>query len=160
MTGASTEGPEVDVQSRVLQILAALEEARKIKDTGAVQREMDKIQTILAQQEAADKAVTDVKTVLDDGKADEAAKLANEALGQYGGAEDRTKVLEVLLRHADASKGTVYVAMQALAAIDALGAKADPIREQVKALPKSDPRAPERVRTEYLSRLGASIQGK
>lgn len=81
--------------------LTALEKAQKIQDTGAVQREMDKIGTILAQEAAAEKAVQDVKTVLDDGKADEAAKLASAALGQYGGG-DRADELARLKQQADA----------------------------------------------------------
>ena len=36
--------------------------------------------------------------------------------------------------------------MAALASIDALGKKADPVRAKVAALPKVDPNAPERVR--------------
>jgi hypothetical protein len=43
------------------------------------------------------------------------------------------------------------------AAIDALGPKAASIRDQVAALPKNDPNAPERVRTEYSTSLITSI---
>src|SRR5262249_29385522 len=56
--------------------LESLEEAQKLRDTGAVQREIYKVQAILSQREAAAKAVSDVKTVLEDGKPEEAAKLA------------------------------------------------------------------------------------
>lgn len=83
------------------EALTALEKAQKYQDTGAVQREIDKIRGLLAQQAAAEKAVQDVKTVLDDGKADEAAKLAAAALGQFGGG-DRADELAQLRQQADA----------------------------------------------------------
>ncbi len=81
--------------------LKALEEAQALKDTGTVQREIDKVRLILAQNEAADKAARDVRAVLDDGKPAEAAKLANEALGQYGGG-DAADVLSRLQQQAEA----------------------------------------------------------
>lgn len=66
------------------EALLALEEAQKLKDTGAVEREITKVRAVLAQREAAARAVSDVKSVLEDGKPAEAAKLAGEALGQFG----------------------------------------------------------------------------
>ena len=57
-------------EGRRKEALDALEEAQKIKDTGLVQREIDKVRAALAQEAAAVKAVEDVKTVLDDGKAE------------------------------------------------------------------------------------------
>jgi uncharacterized sulfatase len=69
--------------------------------------------------------------------------VAAEALADTG----------TLLSLADASKHGAYVAVQALNAIDALGDRAASIKAQVKALPKTDPNAPERVRSEYTTRL-------
>jgi tetratricopeptide (TPR) repeat protein len=83
------------------EALAALEKAQKINDTGAVQREIDKVRTILAQQEGADKAIADVRSVLDAGKPDEASRLAAQALVQYGGGDSGEK-LTALKREADA----------------------------------------------------------
>lgn len=84
--------------------------------------------------------------------------VAAEALARHGGEDDDpAQPLGMLLRLADCVAHGAYVSMQALAAIDALGKKADSIRQQVSRLPKSDPRAPERVRTEYISRLIESI---
>ena len=81
--------------------LDALEAAQKIKDTGLVQREIDKVRAALAQEAAAVKAVEDVKTVLADGKADDAARLASQALAQHGGG-DQAAQLASLQQQADA----------------------------------------------------------
>ena len=80
-----------------------------------------------------------------------------EALGRYGSSEDVEVVLPLLLDLADGVRNGAYVAIQALNAIDALGGRADPIRAQVKKLPRTDPKAPERVRTEYITRLVETI---
>jgi tetratricopeptide (TPR) repeat protein len=81
--------------------LTALEKAQKYQDTGTVQREIDKVRTVLAQEAAADKAVQDVRTVLDDGKPEEAARLAGSALSQYGGG-DKAEDLARLKQEAEA----------------------------------------------------------
>jgi uncharacterized sulfatase len=78
---------------------------------------------------------------------------AAEALGRYGTAADLTKSLEVLIRHANAAEHGAYVAIQALNSIDALGAKAAPLKDRIKALPTADPNAPARVGSEYTTRL-------
>ena len=58
----------------------------------------------------------------------------------------------MLIALADPVANHSYVAMHALNAIDAMGKKAAPLKERLKALPKSDPGSPERVRTEYTTR--------
>jgi hypothetical protein len=67
--------------------LQALWEAQKLKDTGAVQREIYRVEALLAGREAATKALNDVQDILDDGKPEEAARLAADALGQFGGSD-------------------------------------------------------------------------
>lgn len=79
---------ELIAQSKYEEALQQLEEAQKLDDSGPIQREITKVQTIIAQREAAAKAVGDVKSVLEDGKPYEAAKLAAEALGAFGGGEE------------------------------------------------------------------------
>src|SRR5262245_28968180 len=81
--------------------LAALEKAKGYQDTETVRREIEKVQVVLDQEVAAERAVQDVKAVLDDGKADEAARLAGAALGQYGGG-DRADALAKLKQEAEA----------------------------------------------------------
>lgn len=83
------------------QALDALEKARRHQDTEAVAREIDKVRAVLDAETAAERAVQDVKTVLDDGKAEEAARLAAEALNQYGGG-DKADELAKLKQEADA----------------------------------------------------------
>jgi tetratricopeptide (TPR) repeat protein len=67
--------------------LAAFETARGIKDTETVQREIERLKGILAERAAAEKTLQDIETVLGDGKAEEASKLAASALLQYGDTE-------------------------------------------------------------------------
>src|SRR5262249_47211497 len=81
--------------------LAGLEKAQRVNDTGAVQREIDKVRVLLAQQEAAGRAADDVRTVLKEGSPDEAARLANAALDQHGGGVQADELTQ-LKRQADA----------------------------------------------------------
>jgi uncharacterized sulfatase len=70
--------------------------------------------------------------------------VAAEALGRYGTDEDLPAALDVLVALADCRKTNGYVASYALQAIDAIGKKAAPRREQIAALPSSDPKIPSR----------------
>ena len=78
---------------------------------------------------------------------------AAEALGRYGSEDDVQKALAVLIVLADPVANHSYVAMHALNAIDAMGKKASPLKDRLQALPRSDPNSPERVRTEYTTRM-------
>ena len=51
-----------------------------------------------------------------------------------------------------------YAAMQALNAVDSIGAKAKPWAAQILAFADADAKAPQRVRTEYIKRLREHIQ--
>jgi uncharacterized sulfatase len=78
---------------------------------------------------------------------------AAEALGRYGAEADLQKALGALIRLANPVENNAYVAIAALNAIDALGPKAAPLKEQISSLPTEDPKAPARVRSEYTNRL-------
>jgi uncharacterized sulfatase len=78
---------------------------------------------------------------------------AAEALGKYGSPEDLQSALKVLILLADSQKNTSYVAIHALNAIDALGTKASPLKDQIGALTTLDPKSPARVNTEYATNL-------
>ncbi len=78
---------------------------------------------------------------------------AAEALGKYGSADDLKAALAVLIGLADSEKNNSYIAMHALNAIDALGDKAAPLKDQIAALTTVDPKSPERVNEEYTTRL-------
>jgi len=78
---------------------------------------------------------------------------AAEALARFGSDDDANRSLEVLMGLSDAVKNGAYVAIQSLNAIGAVGPRAAHLKDRIRALPKSDPSAPERVRTEYISSL-------
>ena len=82
---------------------------------------------------------------------------AAEAIGRYGNAGDLPKVLETLMALADCAKNGPYLSLQALSAIDALGAKAAPLKARIAAMATEDPTAPERVRKEYVTRLTTEV---
>ena len=107
----------------------------------------------LIRGEAAVKAMhADLVKALDD--TSPSVRIASaEALGKYGSEEDLAKSLEVLVRLADSVKSGSYCALLALNAIDALGKKAAPLKDRVKALPAVDPNSPARVNKEYTTRL-------
>jgi hypothetical protein len=46
-----------------------------------------------------------------------------------------------------------YAAVEALNAVEAIGAKAKPWLAAILAMPDEDPNAPERVRSEYVRRM-------
>ncbi len=81
--------------------LAALDRARDAQDTEQVRFEIDKVKRLLDQQKEAEQTQRDVQTVLNDGKPEEAAKLAAAGLQQYGGG-DGAEPLAQLKRQADA----------------------------------------------------------
>jgi tetratricopeptide (TPR) repeat protein len=93
-------------QKKQVQALAALQAAKQAaKDAGqdadAIQREIDRLQDNQARQAAADATVQNIRSVLDDGRAEEASKLAADALAQYGGSDAADDLLK-LKREADA----------------------------------------------------------
>ncbi len=77
---------------------------------------------------------------------------AAEALAQYGSGADEKQALGILVEHANAEKHGVYLAMQALNALDVAGRKAAPYRDKLAALPRKDPKAPGRM-SSYVGRL-------
>lgn len=82
--------------------------------------------------------------------------VAAEAMGRFGTEEELAQALEALIKLADSSANGIYVAAEALNAIDALGKKARPLKERIAALAKPEPTAPERV-APIIERLHASI---
>ena len=71
---------------------------------------------------------------------------AAEALGRYSDGEDVKKSLAALLELAPADKNGAFVSLYALNALDALGPKARPAREAIKALTVVDRNSPARAR--------------
>ena len=81
--------------------LLSLEAARAAQDTEQVRREIERMRTLLEQQAAAERTLRDIQIVLDDGKPEEASRLAAAALRQYGGS-DAAERLAQIKRQADA----------------------------------------------------------
>ncbi len=78
--------------------------------------------------------------------------VAARALAEHGAAADLEKALPVLLEAADLRKSTVFVAILALNAIDALDHRAAAAREAIASLPATKPGTPERMGS-YVPRL-------
>jgi uncharacterized sulfatase len=78
--------------------------------------------------------------------------VAAETLGRYGDPADLAPALAVLVELADMDKPGVFVALQALNALDNLDAKAAPVKAQLQALPRQKKGAPQKLR-EYVPRL-------
>jgi len=92
-------------ERKYTQALLALETAQAIQDTEPVRQEIAKVKGLIQQQEeqqnAATRTAQDIQTVLNEGKADEAARLSTDALQQFGGS-DTAEALARLKRQADA----------------------------------------------------------
>jgi len=86
------------------EALSALQEAQAAQETDFVKTEIQRLQARITRQEAAQKAADDIKEVLDAGQAAEAAKLASDALAQYGDS-DVAESISGLKRQADALVG-------------------------------------------------------
>ncbi len=75
------------------QALVAFEAARTIQDTDFVKDEITRIKQRIEQDESAQSTVKNIQTVLEEGKASEASKLAEQALQEYG---DRPEAKEII----------------------------------------------------------------
>jgi uncharacterized sulfatase len=85
--------------------------------------------------------------------------IAARALGQYGNEADLGLVRAVLRELAPPDKNGAYASILALNTIDALGERAAPLREMLKAMPTDDPQAVGRANG-YVARLKATILGE
>ena len=107
---------------------------------------------ILMRQENGVKAArASLRSALSDASAN-VRVIAAQALGEYGDAEDLAKALPVLLEAADLGKSTVFVAMLALNALDALDRGAASVQEKIASLPTGQRGTPRRIGG-YVPRL-------
>src|SRR5262249_1012637 len=83
--------------------------------------------------------------------------VAAEALGRYGSAGDLKQSLGVLMELVPADRNGAYISLLALNALDALGSKAAPVRDAIKALQLEDKAAPARARG-YGKTLAGNIK--
>ena len=71
--------------------------------------------------------------------------VAARALGQFGGPADLQRALPVLAALTPPDRSGVFVSLEALGAIEALGAKAESLRPLLASMPRKDPQAAERT---------------
>jgi tetratricopeptide (TPR) repeat protein len=83
------------------EALAALQQAQTVQDTDFVKGEIERLKARIARDAIIDRTVQDIKTVLSSGRPAEAAKLASDALEQFGDS-DAADDLTQLKRQADA----------------------------------------------------------
>jgi uncharacterized sulfatase len=85
--------------------------------------------------------------------------VANWSLAKYGSDAERAAALPALVGLANWSQHDVFTSMSALNAISDLGDKAQPIAEQIKALPAKG-ESPDPRFNGYVSRLLADLKGE
>lgn len=114
----------------------------------------------LAMRDAA--AVTaareDLRTALQD-ESPSVRIAAARALGLHGIADDLAQALPVLKDLAAPDKNGVFISLEALSAIEALGKKAEPLREFLRTMPRQDTNAVERTGS-YVPRLVEHLLGE
>ena len=77
---------------------------------------------------------------------------AGEALGRYGNDNDSALAAKALITLAAMDKNSVYVSMMALNALDYMGHRAAPFKDEIKKLPITAPGTIQKFR-EYVPRL-------
>ena len=107
-------------------------------------------------KDAVNAALEELSGLLDDG-APAPRLAAAQALATLGPADYLDRSLDVMLAAADIRSNPLFVAMQALNAIDAAGIKAKPRLSEIAGLPTTPKDAPQRVR-EYTQRMSEAIQ--
>ena len=86
-------------------------------------------------KDAVNGAAARLRKLLDD-PSPSVRVIAAEALGVFGSDEDARHALDVLVGLAPIDRGGVYISMAALNAIDAMGKRAKPAEDVIRALPK------------------------
>ena len=97
-----------------------------------------------------------IAAVMVNDEAPAARIAAAEALGRYGHETDVANALEVLVGFADAEANGLYLAMQALNALDYMDERAAPVRDTIASLPDRDPAVDSRLGN-YVLRLKEKI---
>lgn len=83
---------------------------------------------------------------------------AAEALGRHGSDDDLRAAMAALVPLCHPVNHGAYAALEALNAVDSLGPRARPWLAEILAMPDEDPKAPERVRSEYIRRMRERLQ--
>lgn len=95
---ALTEGLVHMAEQKWAPALLAFETAQRFNDTEFVRGEIAKLRQRVEQETAAQKTVGDIEKVLEDGKAPEAAKLAQQALKEFGDGDASAQFVKLRLQ--------------------------------------------------------------
>ncbi len=133
--------------------LAALKEG--LKDADSAVRYWAAMGLLMRGRAAAEAAAGDLQAALKDPSPSVRIAVA-QTLGQYGSAMDLEDSLSVLRELSPPDKNGMYVSILALNAIEAMGRKALPLMDMIKAMPTQDPRVVKRA-ADYAGRLQADI---
>jgi hypothetical protein len=108
--------------------------------------------------EAARTTRMDLVRLLDDGEPGPRI-MAAEALGRFGGAEDKERAIARLLRDGDPVANGEFVALLAVYALNQIAGLPEHVKRAVKALPGTPPDEGRklRAREDYLPRLKEAI---
>ena len=123
-----------------LKLAATPQLAEGLKDADSGVRYWAALGLLMRGAKGVDSTRDELRAALKD-EAPGVRVAAANALGQYGNDEDLALALAALKELAPPDKNGTYVSLEALNAIDALGAKAAPLLDALKAMPRKDPNA-------------------
>ncbi|MHC4520047.1 MAG: sulfatase-like hydrolase/transferase, partial [Planctomycetota bacterium] len=126
-----------------------------LKDSDSAVRYWAAMGLLMRGRKVMRRARKDLRTALQD-ESPTVRIIAARALGEYGNKADLKLALPVLEELAPPDKNGAYVSMLDLNAVAALGEKAAPLMETIKAMPTKDPRAVGRANS-YVGRLVQSL---
>jgi uncharacterized sulfatase len=109
-------------------------------------------------RKACTDAAVELQTALRD-KSPYVRIVACEALARYGAADDLKRALGLLVEMSDWQKNEVFVVMAALNALDALGTKAEAVKEAIAKLPAKG-KVPDPRYGPYVPRLLEDLRAK
>ncbi|MCI0378933.1 MAG: tetratricopeptide repeat protein [Gemmataceae bacterium] len=151
---ALAEALTLMAEQKLPQALVALETARSFADTEFIKGEIAKVKSRIDQDESAKKTVQDIETVLEQGKAADAAKLAQDALREFGdgAAADRliklrleAEALQGALKPEEAAARFARFSVEAEAALKEKNLRAAALAFEQALQVKDDPRLREQL---------------
>jgi len=122
-----------------------------LRDSDSAVRYWGALGILMRKQDAVRQARAALRRALED-EAPSVRIVAAQALAQYGPGEELKPCLQVLMELADFRRHGVYVAMEALNALDELDEKARSVKGEIERLPRDDSSLPPRLQN-YIPRL-------
>lgn len=122
--------------------LAKLKEGLRDRDSGV--RRWAALGFSMRDSTAVNAAREDLRAALKD-ESPSVRIAAARTLGQHGNSDDLALALATLKELAPPDKNGVFASLETLSALEALGKKADPLRDFLRTMPRADPNATERT---------------